>query len=252
MAEPVKTWWAPVWRGLVVDPAGKHVRFLGKSLALLVYLILHADRQTGVVRQRQATIARGMGFRPRTIRGWMRRLREGGYVALTGTGRATVMRIAKWRSLQALRQERADQTGRNMPLRAAQIGHSPNVGTPKAEHPSGEIEGTADPNKSLYTRDLIQQHGAGQKKTITNGRTNGRGAQSQEELLARDLARGLGDEAHYSRYLGYTRRFPERVLRRLLSEARAVPEQAITRSRPGLFAYLLTRYVHQHSTDSRD
>jgi hypothetical protein len=56
-----KTWWAPLWRGLVVDPDGKHIRVLRRSVWLLLYLILHAERITGVSRAKRSTIARSLG-----------------------------------------------------------------------------------------------------------------------------------------------------------------------------------------------
>ncbi len=243
MAETPKTWWAPVWRGLVADPAGKHLPALGKALGLLIYLFLHANRDTGLVYQRQATISREMGFSVRMIRAWMRRLRQGGYISMTGTGRAAVIRVARWRSLRSRRQERAGQTGNTLPLRAAETGRRPYARTPRVEHPRGESERSAEPNKSISTRVLLQQREGGQRNAATtNDGASRTVSQRREELLAADLAIGLDDRARLPRYLAHARTYPEHVLRRLLSEARAVPERDIRRSRSALFAHLLKEY----------
>jgi len=92
-----KSWWAPVWSGLVVDPAGKHVRRLGKAMGLLLYLILSAERETGIVRRRMRTIASATGMPLRTVQGWLRRLRERGYVSVRQTGRVAQIDILKWK-----------------------------------------------------------------------------------------------------------------------------------------------------------
>lgn len=99
MAEPVKTWWAPIWRGLVADPEGKHVRRLDGTIWLLLYLILHAERRTGTVRCRLKTIAVSMGMPLRTVQRWLRRLRAGGYVTVRETGRVAQIGILRWKTL---------------------------------------------------------------------------------------------------------------------------------------------------------
>ncbi len=97
MTAPEKTWWAPLWRGLVVDPAGKHARGLKDSVWLLLYLILHADRRTGRLRCRLSIIVRDMGRPRRTIQRWMRRLRAQAYIEVRRTGRAPEIGILRWR-----------------------------------------------------------------------------------------------------------------------------------------------------------
>lgn len=93
-----KTWWAPIWRGLVVDPLGKHYRRLGKALWLLLYLILHANRKTGITIAKLATIEKQTGIPRRTLQRWLRSLRANGYVSTTPTGRATRIGILKWKN----------------------------------------------------------------------------------------------------------------------------------------------------------
>jgi hypothetical protein len=94
-----KNWWAPIWCGLVADPSGKHVRALGVSGWMLVYVILHARRETGVLRQRRAVIARRMGLPLRTVQRWLNHLARCGYVAVANQGDVAEIRVARWKSL---------------------------------------------------------------------------------------------------------------------------------------------------------
>jgi len=99
MADTEKNWWAPVWRGLVVEPEGKHFRRMKEAVWLFLYLILHADRPTGTLRRKLTTIGRDMGVPRRTIQRWLRRLRQGGYITTRETGRAVQIAILKWKTL---------------------------------------------------------------------------------------------------------------------------------------------------------
>ena len=65
-----KTWWGPVWRGLVVDPQARHRQKMRGALWLYLYLLIHADRTTGKLTRRYYTIAEDMGVPPRTVRQW--------------------------------------------------------------------------------------------------------------------------------------------------------------------------------------
>lgn len=102
MVEPQseKTWWAPVWRGLVVDPSGKHYRRMGSALRLHLYFILHADRATGRLRCKLGTVARSTGVPVRTLQRWMACLRREGYITVQKTGRASLVSINRWKTLR--------------------------------------------------------------------------------------------------------------------------------------------------------
>jgi hypothetical protein len=67
--------------------------------------------------------------------------------------------------------------------------------------------------------------------------------QTREELLAWDLATGLNDILSLSGYLSLAKKYPESLLRRALSEARA--EREIRRSRITLFNHLVKKYAQQ-------
>ena len=92
-----KDWWAPLWRGLVVDPEAKHYRRMKSALWLFIYLVLHADRQSGSLKRKLQTISLDTGIKARTIRGWLRCLRSAGYIETRSTGRCLVIVVLKWK-----------------------------------------------------------------------------------------------------------------------------------------------------------
>ncbi|HZS09343.1 MAG TPA: hypothetical protein VFD58_31200 [Blastocatellia bacterium] len=92
-------WWGPVWRGLPVEPTGRHYQAMRSSIWLYLYLIVHADRKTGRLYRLMPTIARDMGIRPRTVRYWLSVLRRHGYVTTIKSGRVVQFRIEKWRPM---------------------------------------------------------------------------------------------------------------------------------------------------------
>jgi hypothetical protein len=100
-------WWGPIWRGLFVDPAGKHYRTMGRALWLYGYLIVHADRRNGSLYRRIATVARDMQVSKRTIQTWFALLRQHGYIRTKTTGRSLVIEIEKWRPMRKEANRRA-------------------------------------------------------------------------------------------------------------------------------------------------
>src|SRR5438105_13698858 len=88
-------WWGPVWRGLFVDPQGKHYRAMGRALWLYGYLIVHADRRTGTLYRRVATVANDMQVFERTIQAWLALLRRCVYIRIESTVRALTIWFEK-------------------------------------------------------------------------------------------------------------------------------------------------------------
>lgn len=250
MKDGPDSWWAPVWRGLVVDPEGKHVRRLSKGgFALLIYMILHARRQTGFVARKQATIAKDMGLSERTIRASLRSLIRHGYIAVRRTGRAMQIYVLRWRPV-GKRRAGSDQTGAFVPVRAEEDGREPPAQPGNHEQRRGDLGSGGTVNKSISTKDLLRKESV----ALAFGRgpsRNWRAAVEREDLLARDLADGLGDRQALPRYQGLARRYPEVLLRELMSEARAVPRDAIRRSRSAIFNHLLRQRLHGDLTDTR-
>ncbi|HZS45853.1 MAG TPA: helix-turn-helix domain-containing protein [Blastocatellia bacterium] len=101
---PRTSWWAAVWRGLVFDKEAKHYRRIRTALWLYLYLLLHANWETGRLFRKYSTIAADMGISERTIRNWMMQLKSNRYVDIETTGRSVVIHIRKykaWGSTQA-------------------------------------------------------------------------------------------------------------------------------------------------------
>jgi DNA-binding transcriptional MocR family regulator len=70
---------------------------------------------------------------------------------------------------------------------------------------------------------------------------------TREEVLALDLAQGLDDHKGLPLYLSYSRKFPEALLRRVLSEVKAMPAKQIKKSRGALFNYLIQKHAKETS-----
>lgn len=94
-----KQWWAPLWTGLVVDQDAKHYRKMKTSVWLFLYLVLHANRRTGLLMRKVRTISKDMGItRDTTIR-WLKVLRREGYIATLNTGRYLTIQVKNWKAL---------------------------------------------------------------------------------------------------------------------------------------------------------
>jgi Helix-turn-helix domain len=98
-----KSWWAALWRGLIVDQSAKHYKAIGSAIWLYMYLLLHADRRTGILARKIATIAKDMHLSERTVQYWLARLRKARYVIVRNSGRALEIHIQKWKPLKVRR-----------------------------------------------------------------------------------------------------------------------------------------------------
>jgi len=116
-----KRWWRAVWRGLIVDAEAKHYRAMGSALWLFIYLVIHADPKSGALSRKYQTIAEEMGVAPRTIRSWLSRLMQYGYVTVKQTGRSQVIHISRWKNASAYRSvaQIRPQTGKSVTGRVA-------------------------------------------------------------------------------------------------------------------------------------
>jgi len=115
------------------------------------------------------------------------------------------------------------------------------------EHWSGEADDRRRPKEIQIKRDLLRE-GVVDKSIGPATESADDAARARAALLGRDLAEGLADPAHLGRYVVHAERFPEPLLRRFLSEARAVPAARIKWSRAALFEHLLADYVINHPT----
>lgn len=249
MTQDFKDWWAPLWRGLVDDPVAKHYRAIGKAVWLLLYCFVHVDRLTGSMVRKQATIARDTGWSVRTIRAWARQLERAGYINIVRTGRAGRIQVARWRPIG--KRAAAALVGKRLPTSSAAIEPSGNRESKEGDVPSAELELLDNVNKNSFTKLYLRQAEmrANDAAVTPTGRV--REAGMLTELLAQDLAEGLGDREHLSQYRDYASRYPDGVLRQLMSETRSVPSDQIKKSRAALFNYLLKQYEHRTAENPR-
>ncbi len=71
--------------------------------------------------------------------------------------------------------------------------------------------------------------------------------ETREEQLAYDIATSLSDFGNMPRYLSLAKRFPESLLRRVLSEAKEIPKSKVKTSRTAILNYFLNKYVRQNN-----
>jgi DNA-binding transcriptional ArsR family regulator len=92
-----KGWWTPVWKGLVADSRGSHRTAMGASLWLYLYLLACANRKTGIVRKKHATMSSETGYPLRTIQRHLKRLSSAGYITFVDSGYPPQIRIEKYK-----------------------------------------------------------------------------------------------------------------------------------------------------------
>lgn len=95
-------WWAPLWKGLLVEPSGKHYKAMGSAVWLYLYLLVYANRSTGSLFRRIPTIAKDTGLSSRTISRWLQILKKAEYIKVRQTGRSLQISITKWKPIKKL------------------------------------------------------------------------------------------------------------------------------------------------------
>ena len=73
-----------------------------------------------------------------------------------------------------------------------------------------------------------------------------------KEVLALEITKALNDGDNLPLYIYFAGKYPEQVLREILSAVMEVPEEKIKKSRGALFNYLLKRYAQQANDNYRD
>lgn len=236
------TWWAPIWRGLVVDPTGIHCRSMKNALWLYLYLILHADRRTGSLNRKLSTVAGDMGLSEKTLRKWLRVLKTKGYLGTRSNGRCTQIVISKWKTLSESA-GRAGQNHSNRVLRPPENGQS-------AVGQKSEI--TLVPEEK--TARAVIRYDRSIKKTLNNDTMlNPRPryadfCKSSVISLAVELSQALGDPTGLAFYVATAKQYSEDRLRSILIEVMKIPDNKIKTSRGALFNHLVR--LNSLSTDS--
>ena len=254
-----KDWWAPIFRGLVMDTKAKHCQRMGSALWLFIYLILNANRRQGYLFRKIKTISTDMGISQRTIRRWLKILKDNGYIKTRRTGRSPFIQVEKWKSLQKLGksqeggQNEATQSDPTCPIRGVNSGHLDKAsGGPNIANFCQKSNSEISPNEISIKKDLLKID-IDKKKLLRSNRHSFRDFESKtrEALLARDIAESLDDYPGLPLYLSLAKKYPETLLRQVLSEVKEIPAAKIKKSRGALFNYLMQQYGRKTSQNSR-
>ena len=238
-----KQWWAPVWTGLVVDEGAKHYRKMKNSVWLFLYLVLHANRRTGVLMRKVRTISKDMGITRDTTLRWLTVLRTEGYIVTLNTGRYLTIQVKNWKPLT--------KPGKMQPQKWAPSGSSgwkyptpsraPIPPVPVHFGPKSSVFARANDTKIQIILNNNMQNNI--KCDPDDGAFKSIGTCAWQELLARDLAKALDDPRGINLYRSYCRKYPEELLRKALAEVRELPGHKIKKGRGALFNYLVQRYA---------
>lgn len=245
-----KEWWAPVWKGLVMDPDAAHFRKMGNALWLYFYFIVNANRSTGLLLRKVRTICSDTGIPRRTIERWLLTLRKEGYIHTSTTGRFLTIGISKWKPLG----KAPDMT----------------VQTPQSWRGSfdnvGVTQTPSDTPKPAWLKEKLAVWTAAKKNTIKENNLKNDidnknfdfknhdpiAFKTREELLAHDLANALDDLPGFPLYLTLARKYPESILRETLGRVREIPDGEIKTSRGALFNFLIKRHEVQSTFNPRN
>ncbi len=240
-------WWAPVWKGLVMDTEAKHYRKMKNAVWLYLYLLLNARRGAGVLMRKTRTISRDMGVSRDNVLRWLNVLREEGYIATQNTGRYLTIQVQNWKPLTRRTETRPQMSGSSDTSSWKYPTPSRPRVPPFPDHSGPKPGASGPPNKreinkllNNETQDTMQHataHDPGDRafKTI--------GSCAHQELLAWELAKALDDPAGIGRYRSCCRRYPEELLRKVLSEVNQAAATRTKEARLILFNHLLQHYA---------
>jgi hypothetical protein len=241
-----KDWWVPVWRGLVLDPEAKHYIRMKKAIWLFLYLLLNADRRSGILLRKIKTITLDTGIKERTIREWLGVLRGEGYIETRNNGHSLSIVIKKWRTFSD-RQGSDNQIGKTLPARVTDSCRSEGISESQSSLTSSEkMGGDVDPNDNDIKKDILKDDidNNNFSQSIFNSYKMFK-PRTKTEQLALELAEALNDQNGLALYLSYTKKYPESFLRRILGVVKKIPNEKIKKSRGALFNHLIQKYAQQ-------
>jgi len=243
---PEKQWWAPVWKGLVMDGQARHCRRMRHAVWLYLYFLLNANRKTGALMRKIQTISQDMGVPRDTIIRWLRLLRTNGYVSTANTGHSLSIQVTRWKPLPGVANIRHQMSD----ISNTRYGRFPTPdqapGSPNPEGTRGVATAANETKIQVYLHNDMRRGPPVDSPVV--GFTS-LGACARPEALAQELARDLDDRAGLNLYRAYCRKYPEELLRAVLAEVRAVPATKIVKSRGALFTYLIQHHA-QRTTEN--
>ncbi len=229
-----RNWWAPIWQGLVLDEEGRHYKQMGSAIWLFAYFILCADRQTGTLKRKAATISRQMGVKVRTIRAWFNVLRLGGYIETTNGGRSLLIRIKKWKTYPQ-RHHDVRQSDIIVPIRVTELCQ-----------PEAVKKGQISAKVSQETVTAKNANDITLKKDILNVNVRGHPSSAvEEDILAREICQSFDDQENLALYQSYIRKYPREIIEKAFKEALKLPSKKIKKTRGALFTYLVKYYAEE-------
>jgi hypothetical protein len=235
-----KQWWAPVWKGLVMDQEAKHYRTMKSAVWLYLYLLLNANRKTGMLMRKIETVSNDMGVPRDTVLRWFNVLRSGGYVETVNTGRSLTVQLTRWKPLPGVGRTPSlrldDSNFRDEKYPTSRQAHLPAI--------SARIgaAAAASNDTKIQINKMNDVRGGGANKPMERGFAS-IGPSIQREVLARELARRLNDAAGINLYRSYAAKYPEALLRNVLAEVEVLPPERITKGRGALFNYLVQHHA---------
>jgi hypothetical protein len=217
------------------------------ALWLFLYLLLHADRMSGFLTRKIKTICTDMGIPRDTIIRWLSMLRKGGYITTENTGRCLHIQITKWKNLsdagnlQFQKKEESDLYGWKNP-----------TGKEVKEYPKTQIlrekpDISFDANDRTIKKDILKNDNDDEIFQSNLHASKGTKPRNRHDQVALDMATALNDCQNLPLYQSYSRKYPESLLWKVLSEVKQIPTGKIKKSRGALFNYLVQRYVPKSS-----
>ena len=236
-----------MWKGLVMDESASHFKKMGSTLWLYFYLIVNANRSTGVVMRKVKTVALDMGIPRSTIFRWLKNLREAGYIETHSSGHSLTIKVSKWRPIGVVP---------NLGQEKSQSWDARSLKNWTSQKPSGvrimakvkeESNQAPSPKKNIFKENNLKSDIA-----IKNLKGSELMAfKTKEELLAHDLAHALDDLPGFPLYLTLARKYPESYLRETLGRVREIPTGEIKTGRGALFNFLIQKCEIKSTFDPR-
>ena len=229
-------WWAPVWKGLVLDPQGRHYQTMGNAVWLLLYFFLSADRRTGTLKRKLSTISCAMGVKVRTIRLWLGSLRQGGYIEARTNGRCLVIAIHKWKSYP-----QGHSSGRQSDLglaaRATRVCQA-------QERENGQQ--TAQSSQDLASGFAPYDIAIKKDRQAIDNVSAKTSLKSREVAIALEICQAFKDEKNLPLYLSYVKKYDFEIIKKAFKEAMKPPANKIKKTRGALFNYLVQYYAGEN------
>lgn len=250
-----KNYWRPLWSGLILDEQAKHYRKMKNSVWLFLYLILKSGK-TGFLRKTCKEISKETGVNDRTIRNWLKNLKNKGYVSTKKQTKGILIHINYPNGYK--NQVSAHASDKFYSDNPVKFGHSEKNKAEKTLYLSDknkktDLRNTYDNDNKYINNDkrIINIFNNDINDMEKNKNRNGFNSfnLTREELLARELAEGLDDVESMRFYLAVTKKFPEELLIKIYREVKRIPSYKIKKSRGALFNYLLQKYEQDNSFD---